>query len=110
MVMVLLYHIIAKRGKLMETKNTKHSVYNNNYHIVFSRKYRHMVLRGAVETYLRRLLFNICEHYEYNLLQMEIMPDHVHLFISAKPMAAPVTIVKALKSISAVWIFRNFHT
>ena len=92
----------------METKTTKHSVYNINYHIVFCPKYRHRVLQGVVEAYLKRLFYNICDHYEYDLLEIEIMPDHVHLFISAKPMVAPAIIVKTLKSISAVWIFKKF--
>ena len=92
----------------METKTTKHSAYNINYHIVFCPKYRHSVLKGDIEVYLKRLLKNICNHYEYDLLEIETMPDHVHLFVSAKPTVAPVTIVKALKSISAIWIFKKF--
>ena len=36
------------------------------------------------------------------------MPDHVHLFISAKPTIAPTDIVEALKSISAIWVFKTF--
>ena len=81
----------------METKTTKHSAYNINYHIVFCPKYRHSVLKGDIEVYLKRLLKNICNHYEYDLLEIETMPDHVHLFISAKPTVAPVTIVKTFK-------------
>jgi len=92
----------------METKSTKHSVYNINYHIVFCPKYRHSVLRGDIEVYLKRLFKNICDHYGYDLLEIETMSDHVHLFISAKPTVAPVTIVHALKSISAVWVFKKF--
>ena len=65
-------------------------------------------MKDDVEAYLKRLLKNICDHYEYDLLEIETMPDHIHLFISAKPTVAPVTIIKTLKSISAVWIFRKF--
>ena len=49
-----------------------------------------------------------CFNYEYELLEMEIMPDHCHLFISAPPTVAPVDIIKTLKSISALHIFRTF--
>ncbi|MDR1895561.1 MAG: IS200/IS605 family transposase [Prevotellaceae bacterium] len=92
----------------MEMKSTKHSKYNINYHIVFCPKYRHSILQGEVEIYLKRLLKNICRHYEYDLPEIETMPDHVHLFISAKPTVAPTVIVKTLKSISAIWIFKKF--
>jgi putative transposase len=67
-----------------------------------------MVLTGDIEVYLKRLLYNICGHYDYELIEMEVMPDHVHLFISAKPMVAPTIIVKTLKSITAIWIFKKF--
>ena len=34
----------------------------------------------------------MCCDYEYDLLNMEIMPDHLHLFISAEPSVAPMKI------------------
>ena len=36
------------------------------------------------------------------------MPDHIHLFLSAPPQIAPTEIVKTIKSISAIKIFRTF--
>lgn len=48
-----------------------------------------------------------CFNYGY-MLQMEIMPHHCHLFISAPPTIAPVDIVKTLKSVCALHIFRTF--
>lgn len=66
----------------MSTAATAHSKYNINYHLVFCPKYRHSVLKGQVETYFRRLLENICNHYNYQILALEVMPDHVHLFVS----------------------------
>jgi putative transposase len=41
---------------------------------------------------------------------METMPDHIHLFISAKPTLSPASIVSTLKSISAIWLFKKFPT
>ena len=92
----------------METDSIGHARYNINYHIVFCPKYRHPVLKNGVDLYLKRLFQNICSHYSYNLLEVEIMPDHVHLFISAKPTIAPTDIVEALKSISAILSNKNF--
>ena len=39
---------------------------------------------------------------------LEIMPDHVHIFVQADPQTAPVEIAKTLKSISAVNLFNRF--
>jgi putative transposase len=39
---------------------------------------------------------------------MEIMPDHVHLFVGAKPTVAPSDIVRTFKSISAIELFKQY--
>ena len=47
----------------MTTKRTKHSVYNLNYHIVLVTKYRHEVLKNAVETFVLERLREICNRF-----------------------------------------------
>lgn len=49
-----------------------------------------------------------CAVYGWELQQIEIMPDHVHCFISAPPAVAPTDIVKTLKSVSAIAVFTQF--
>lgn len=92
----------------MKVKATSHSKYNINYHLVWCPKYRHQILTGLVEAYLKKLIYNICDHYKYEVLSMEIMPDHIHLFVSVKPYISPTEVVKTIKSITAVWIFKKF--
>lgn len=81
---------------MTNTKTTKHSKYNINDHIVFCPKYRQLVFK------------KVCSNYGYELIEQEIMPDHMHLFISAPPTVAPIDIVRKLKSISANYIFKTF--
>lgn len=95
-------------SKNMKTKKTSHSIYNINYHIVFCPKYRHSVFKDELEYELSKCFKVICDCYGYDLTPQEIMPDHVHLFISAPPTVAPVDIVRKLKSISANEIFNGF--
>lgn len=92
------------------TKTTSHSVYNLNYHIVLVTKYRNKVLRDDIETYVKDEVPKICARYDWEQLALEVMPDHVHLFVSAPPTTAPVTIAKTIKSILAVGIFKTFPT
>jgi len=92
----------------VKVKATSHSKYNINYHLVWCPKYRHQILTGLVEAYLKKLIYNICDHYKYEVLSMEIMPDHIHLFVSVKPYISPTEVVKTIKSITAVWIFKKF--
>lgn len=94
----------------MTTKRTQHSVYNLNYHLVFVTKYRNEVLRGTVEAYLKERIQELCLEYEFELLEMEIMPDHIHLFVSAPPKVAPMRIAQTLKSKLARGVFRRFPT
>ena len=48
---------------MSKAKTTKHSVYNLNYHIVFVTKYRHKVLTGEVEEYIKTRMEELCEQY-----------------------------------------------
>jgi len=86
-------------------KKTSHCVYNINDHIVFCPKYRHSVIRGRVEEIIKQTVKEICIDYGYTLLQMETMPDHVHIFLSAPPVVSPTEIVSTIKSITANTVF-----
>lgn len=57
---------------------------------------------NTLEKELKNVFEMICFNNDYELLEMEIMPDHCYLFISALPTIAPVDIVKILKSVSAL--------
>jgi putative transposase len=50
----------------------------------------------------------ICQRYGWDALAVEVMPDHIHLFVSAPPTIAPNTIAKTIKSILTVAVFKQF--
>ena len=60
-------------------------VYKNQYHIVFCPKYRRKVLVNGVDVRLKELLYAIAEENEVNILALEVMPDHVNMFIEMDP-------------------------
>ena len=93
----------------MKLKKTKHSVYNLNYHIVLVTKYRHKVLKTIVEDYVKKRIPEIFKQYQWDLMEFEVMPDHIHLFVSAPPKIAPLTIASTLKSILTVDVFKEFE-
>ncbi|NLZ29389.1 MAG: IS200/IS605 family transposase, partial [Methanomicrobiales archaeon] len=82
-------------------------VYNVNYHFVWSVKYRRKVLTGDVAETLSNIHVSIAQDKGFTLHTQEIMPDHVHLFISAHPKFAPSTIVKIMKGITAKKLFEQ---
>lgn len=57
---------------------------------------------------MKRLVSEICIHYEWSLEEMKIMPDHVHIFVQIDPSTRPVDVAKTIKSITAVQIFTKF--
>ena len=93
-----------------EYKSTSHCKYLCQYHIIFCPKFRYSVLKGDIEQSLKDILIDVAKQYEYEIIQMEIMPDHIHLFISAKPTVAPIDIVRTFKSITTIKLFKMYPT
>ena len=63
-------------------KNAR-AVFNLSYHIVWCPKYRRKVLVGYVEQRLTHILYATAQQYGVLIETMEVMPDHVHLFVSS---------------------------
>lgn len=85
-----------------------HSVHQLGLHLIWTPKYRNQVLVGPIEVTLKRLIGEICSVYDWEVQSIEVMPDHVHLFIQVVPLVAPVDIVRTIKSITAVQLFTIF--
>ncbi len=84
------------------------SVYNLNYHLIWGTKYRNKVLKGHVETVLKRTLYEIASKYGFSIAHMEIgKDDHIHLLVSAPPKLSVTNIMRWLKGISAWQLFRE---
>jgi len=73
------------------------AVYNLGYHIIWCPKYRRKVLTSDVAKRLRELLYEKATSIDVEIETLEIMPDHVHLFVKASPVDSPHFIVQQLK-------------
>lgn len=71
------------------------------YHLVWCPKYRRKVLTGNIETRLKELLYAQAEEFNMTIQALEIMPDHVHVFIEAEPIIGVAEIVNRLKGITS---------
>ena len=92
----------------MRTISSNHAVFSLGYHIIWCPKYCHAVLGDAVAIELKHIIAETCSVYGWELQAIDVMPDHVHIFVQADHLTAPVAIAKTLKSISAVHIFHRF--
>lgn len=76
-------------------------VYSCQYHIVFCPKYRRKVLVSGVDERLKQLIYEKQSAYGYEVIEIEVMADHVHLLISCDPRFAPADIVGKIKGYTA---------
>ncbi|MBI4676100.1 MAG: IS200/IS605 family transposase [Elusimicrobia bacterium] len=84
----------------MEYGRTSHAVYELKYHLVWVPKWRRMILTDPVARRLKRIFAGIAERYGFAIVEQEVQPDHVHLFVNAPPRFSPAELVKILKSVS----------
>jgi putative transposase len=63
----------------------KDNVYSCKYHVVWCSKYRRSVLAGAVEKRLKSILRDTARDKRATVIEVEVMPDYVHLLIEVYP-------------------------
>ena len=73
--------------------------------MVWCPKYRRSVLTGTVAESLSALLSEVCEENNWKILNLEIQPDHIHLFVSIPPSKSVSEAVKRLKGTTARKLF-----
>jgi putative transposase len=66
-------------------KYGSHTVYDIEYHVVWTTKYRYKVLRGKIAVRLRELIRQGCEARNIKIVRGSIGKEHVHLLISCPP-------------------------
>ena len=85
----------------MEYKFSNNVVYSCKYHVVFCPKYRRSVLKDGVDVRLKELIQQTCEQLNVEIIEMEIMPDHVHLLMEVDPQFGIHKAVKQIKGYSS---------
>ena len=76
-------------------------IYINQFHIIFSPKYRKPVLTGNVEKRLKEILYEEADKMNVDIKALEIMPDHVHMFIEFDPRLMLHKVIKQFKGKSS---------
>ncbi len=78
-------------------KSNHNVIYSCKYHIVWCPKYRRKVLINGVDTRLKELIHEIAKELQLEIIEMEVMPDHVHILLEVDPQFGIHRAVKALK-------------
>ena len=85
----------------MKYKSNCNVVYSCKYHVVWCPKYRRPVLVEGVDVRLKSLIVETCSKMNVDIIEMEIMPDHVHLLIEVEPQFGIHRAVKQIKGVSS---------
>lgn len=89
-------------------RTTQTTVSLINYHFVFCPRYRRKVLAGEVEKRFKELLPEICQEIDVNIVALEVMPDHVHIFLNALPSISPSDIMAKVKGVTSRRLRQEF--
>lgn len=85
----------------MDYESNRNIVYSCKYHVVFCPKYRRKVLTGKVETRLREIIHEVAVKTVVDVIEMEVMPDHLHLLVEVDPQFGIHRFVKRVKGVSS---------
>jgi putative transposase len=96
----------------MDSRYTKNSgaVFALKYHVVWCPKYRRRVLDGPVAERLKALLAEKTAELGMTIHALEVMPDHVHLFVESDPTRCVAEIVNRLKGYTSRVLREEFPT
>ena len=92
----------------MVLKAGAHAKYDLKYHFVWCPKYRRLALKGNIGRYIAKVIYEVAERYDFSVEELAVMPDHVHLFVSAPPDISPSKVAQTVKSITAREVFKRF--
>ncbi|WP_206886136.1 MULTISPECIES: IS200/IS605 family transposase [Alicyclobacillus] len=92
----------------MEYKSNRNVVYSCKYHVVWCPKYRRKVLVNGVDERLKEILQAVAEERRAEIIEMEVMPDHVHLLVEVDPQFGIHRLVKLMKGRSSRILRQEF--
>ena len=92
----------------MAIRRTSHAVFDTRYHLVWAPKHRKWILRGDIREHVERCIREIAAINEFEIEAMEIVEDHVHIFLGFPPRYSISNVVKRFKGKSARGIFQKY--
>ena len=86
-------------------QSLSHSKWNCKYHIVFAPKYRRQEVYGKLKIDIGRILRQLCEQKNVEIIEAEACPDHIHMLLSIPPNISVAQFMGYLKGKSSLMIF-----
>ena len=80
-------------------------VYSLQYHLIWCTKYRKKVLTDGIDIQCKEMLTELADQYSFQILAMEVMPDHIHLLVDCRPQFFISDMIKIMKGNIARQLF-----
>ena len=92
----------------MHLVSVSHGFGQISFHVVFCPKYRYKILVDEVKSFCEQVFMDVARKYGFVIHELEVMCDHVHLFVGFKPNMCVSRVVNLFKGISARLLFQRF--
>jgi len=99
--MKIVYIFICMKNRKFNFSSNRHITYSCKYHVIFCPKYRRKVLINNVDNRLKNIIKEVIDETDSNLLEMEVMEDHVHLLLEVDPQFGIHKLIKKIKGKSS---------
>ena len=91
-------------------KKLSHTLYECKYHIVMCPKYRHRIFKDEIAEYAKQQLYGLCRQKELvELLELNVLADHIHLVVSIPPKYSVSAIMGYLKGKLSIRLFQKYE-
>ena len=94
--------------KPSEFRFNSNIVFSCKYHVIWCPKYRRSVLVAGVDTRLKEIILELAQSLSVVIIELEVMPDHVHVFCDVDPQFGIHRFVKAAKGRSSRLLREEF--
>lgn len=91
-----------------EVRSNNNVVYRCTYHVVWCPKYRRRVIGGRMDARLKEIIREVCAERDAPIVELETMPDHVHLLVTVDPQYGIHRLVKQIKGSSSRLLRQEF--
>jgi putative transposase len=89
-------------------KSNNNIVYSCKYHVIWCPKYRRKVLIHGVDVRLKEIIEAVCDEFGSELIELEVMPEHVHLLVDCDPQFGIAKLIRYIKGRSSRLLRQEF--
>ena len=91
-------------------KKLSHTLYECKYHIVMCPKYRHRIFKDEIAEYAKQQLYSLCRQKDLvEVLELNVLADHIHLVVSIPPKYSVSAIMGYLKGKLSIRLFQKYE-